>query len=296
MKRRVTFKELDLYVTKNVAQNSRTKQMPVSGTIEGEGDFLIIRLGPAKLPNGIDITDHVESYTGMEFKFVKGDCFSMGDIFGDGDNDEKPVREICLDDYYIGKYEVRQNEWEKLMDDNPSSYKGSFFPAEGISWNAAQQFIFQLNLKGNLKHYRLPTEAEWEFAARSGGKREKYSGFNDENDATKYAWYDVNSGFNIHPTGLKSQNGLGIHDMGGNVSEWCQDLYEADYYRYSSRIQTRNPQGPDQGEYRVLRGGDWTRPLRDLRTTNRSRSKPADRISTGNGFRLVIPAIHVPKK
>ena len=116
----------------------------------------------------------------------------MGDTFGDGDADEKPVHEVCVDDFYLGKYEVTQGQWEKVMGNNPSCFKGRDNPVEMVSWNDVQQFIDRLNSQSDRK-YRLPTEAEWEYAARSGGKREKYSGTSQEGELDQYAWYDKNS-------------------------------------------------------------------------------------------------------
>ncbi len=195
----------------------------------------------------------VDDITGMEFVWVKGGCFQMGDIFGDGSDNEKPVHEVCVDDFYIGKYEVTQGEWRTIMGDNSSSFKkGDDYPVENVSWNDAQAFIKKLYSKTG-KKYRLPTEAEWEFAARSGGKRERYSGGENVDDL---AWYDKNSEGSTHPVGRKQKNGLGLYDMSGNVLEWCSDWYSDDYYSRSPRD---NPQGPSTGSDRVLRGGSWDR-------------------------------------
>jgi sulfatase modifying factor 1 len=144
----------------------------------------------------------------------------------------------------------------------------------------------KLNIKSR-RHYRLPTEAEWEFAARSGGKKEKYTGIGTEENLGDYAIFDVNAEASTRPVGTKKPNALGIHDMSGNVWEWCQDWYDEDYYRKSPK---HNPTGSnDKREYRVLRGGAWNYPANQLRAANRSRSKPSDRFQDGNGFRLVLP-------
>jgi formylglycine-generating enzyme required for sulfatase activity len=188
----------------------------------------------------------------IEMVYVKGGCYQMGDAFGDGANNEKPVHEVCVDDFYIGKYPVTQEQWKSVMEKNPSRFKdcGGNCPVEQILWEDALKFIARLNeLTG--KNYRLPTEAEWEYAARSGGKKEKYSG---GNKAGRVAWYSGNSGGRPHPVGTKSPNGLGIYDMSGNVWQWVQDWYGHTYYQDSPRS---NPQGPESGPHRVMRGGSW---------------------------------------
>lgn len=192
----------------------------------------------------------IEPATGMELVFVKGGCYQMGDTFGDGFSYEKPVHEVCVDDFYIGKYEVTQGQWKAIMGNNPSSFKdcGDNCPVESVSWNDIQDFINKLNQKTG-KSYKLPTEAEWEYAARSGGKNEKYSG---GNDIDSVAWYNKNSGSKTHPVGQKKPNGLGIYDMSGNVWEWVNDWDDENYYKNSPKD---NPKGPSSGSLRVLRGG-----------------------------------------
>ena len=188
----------------------------------------------------------------IEMVNVEGGCYQMGDTFGDGSDDEKPVHEVCVDDFYIGKYPVTQAQWQSVMKNNPSHFKdcGGNCPVEQILWEDAWKFIDKLNeLTG--KKYRLPTEAEWEYAARSRGKHDKYSG---GNRAGSVAWYSGNSGGTTHPVGTKSPNRLGIYDMSGNVWQWVQDWYGPSYYQESPRS---NPQGPASGSYHVLRGGSW---------------------------------------
>jgi formylglycine-generating enzyme required for sulfatase activity len=228
--------------------------------------------------------------TGMEFVFVKGGCYQMGDIFGDGDSDEKPVHEVCIDDFYIGKYEVTQAQWKVIMGNNPSYFKNCGFlgsgncPVENLSWDDTQEFIQRLNQKTGNK-YRLPTEAEWEYAARSGGKKEKWAGTNDESKLGDYAGYVKNSGNKTHPVGRKKPNGLGIYNMSGNVLEWVNDWYDEEYYKKSPR---NNPQGPDSGQYRALRGGSWGHISMGVRVAARFTIDPFDRSGGGAyGFRLV---------
>jgi formylglycine-generating enzyme required for sulfatase activity len=221
------------------------------------------------------------------FVFVKGGCFQMGDTFGDGVGDEKPVHEVCVDDFFIGKYEVTQAEWEAVMGSNPSNFKqcGGNCPVEQVSWDDIQDFIRKRNSQTG-KKYRLPTEAEWEYAARSGGKNEKYSG---GSDLAGVAWYGGNSGGKTHPVGQKKLNELGIYDMSGNVWEWVADWYDwydEKYYRNSSKD---NPQGPRSGQYRSLRGGSWNNNPLHVRAAFRNRNDPANR-NYSNGFRLAFSA------
>lgn len=219
--------------------------------------------------------------TGIEMVYVKGGCYQMGDTFGDGDSDEKPVHEVCVDSFYIGKFEVTQGQWQAVMGNNPSSFKscGDNCPVENVSWNDAQEFINKLNSRSGGGKYRLPTEAEWEYAARSGGKREKYSG---GDDVDSVAWYTSNSGSKTHTVGTKAPNGLGIYDMSGNVWEWCQDWYGEKYYGDSPR---NNPTGASSGTYRDLRGGSWFSNAGYARSANRRGLNP-DNGYNFDGFRL----------
>ena len=205
--------------------------------------------------------------------------------FGDGQADEKPVHTVCVDDYYIGKYEVTQGQWQSVMGNNPSFFKncGEKCPVEQVSWNDIQEFIKKLNAKTG-KKYRLPTEAEWEYAARSGGKKEKYAGTSSDVELGKYAWYSANSGGSAHPSGQKQPNSLGLYDMTGNVWEWCQDWYGEKYYSQSTR---KNPSGPQSGTRRVLRGGAWLFEPAGIRAATRYGLTPASR-SDLYGFRLSI--------
>jgi len=215
--------------------------------------------------------------------FVEGGTFQMGS--NDGGSDEKPVHTVTVSSFYMGKYEVTQKEWMAIMGSNPSNWKGDNLPVENVSWNDVQEFIRRLNEKtgGN---YRLPTEAEWEYAARGGavGARRavpfKYAG-SDIADAV--AWYSGNSGNKTHSVGQNQPNELGIYDMSGNVWEWCQDWYSDSYYSGSPG---NNPQGPVSGTYRVLRGGSWDYSEGVLRSANRDGGKPGGR-NFSLGFRCV---------
>lgn len=198
--------------------------------------------------------------------FLKGGTFQMGS--NDGGNDEKPVHSITVSDFFIGKYEITQKEWKEIMGNNPSNFKGDNLPVEKVSWYDAVEFcnkksdregltrcytgssiVIKCNFNAN--GYRLPTEAEWEYACRGGSRTAlyEYSGSNNIGDV---AWYDSNSGNKTHPVSKKKANELGIYDMSGNVWEWCNDWYNKKYYKNSP---WNNPKGPNSGSRRVKRGG-----------------------------------------
>lgn len=228
-----------------------------------------------KLKKGPDI----KKIAGMEMIKVEGGCFDMGS--NNGSSDEKPVHEVCVDDFYIGKTEVTQKQWHKVMGNNPSRFDGcDNCPVENVNWNDVQVFINKLNQKTN-GNYRLPTEAEWEYAARGGNKSKGYK-YAGSNKIYKVAWYYNNSGSKTHPVGQKQPNELGLHDMSGNVWEWCSDWYDSDYYGDSRRD---NPQGPSGGSKRVLRGGSWYNNANYSRVAYRSWINPV--ITNFNyGFRI----------
>jgi formylglycine-generating enzyme required for sulfatase activity len=222
-----------------------------------------------------------ELLTGMEFVWVPGGCFQMGST--DGVSDINLVHEVCVDGYWMGKTEVTQVQWQKIMGGNPSSFKsGTNYPVESVSWDDAQDYIRKLGTQSG-KSFRLPTEAEWEYAARSGGKDEKYAG---GGNLDAVAWYDGNSGDKTHPVAQKRSNGLGLYDMSGNVWEWCHDWFGRSYYRNSPR---NNPQGPSSGSVRVGRGGSWGDRAGGCRSALRLQVAPGNRYDI-LGFRLVLPA------
>ena len=225
---------------------------------------------------------------GVEFKMIKveGGTFSMGATSEQGihaEDDEKPVHSVTLSDYYIGETEVTQELWKAVMGSNPSYFKGdNQLPVENVSWKACQKFIKKLNrLTG--KEFRLPTEAEWEYAARGGKYRKdyvyKYSG---SNDADEVAWCARNSGVGTHSVKTKKANKLGLYDMSGNVYEWCNDWYGS--YQSNSQI---NPTGPSKGRGRVLRGGSWRHFDWCVRVSYRNYTTPSSR-GDNFGLRLAL--------
>jgi formylglycine-generating enzyme required for sulfatase activity len=219
---------------------------------------------------------------------VKGGCYQMGDTFGDGIADEKPVHEVCVDSFYLGKYVVTQAQWQAVMGKNPSSFNqcGGNCPVETVSWEDAQEFIRQLNAQTG-KNYRLPYEAEWEYAARSGGKQEEWAGTSDMDELGAQAWFADNSGKTTHAVGTRKPNGLGLYDMTGNVWEWCKDWYDAEYYKKSP---AKNPRGALSGSARVIRGGSWGDPAGGVRAAYRFGRLPFVR-DAAIGFRLALPAV-----
>ncbi len=216
---------------------------------------------------------------------VEGGTFQMGGTAEQGNDAyewEKPAHSVTLSSYSIGQTEVTQALWQAVMGSNPSKWIGDNLPVEQVSWNDCQTFITKLNQLTGQK-FRLPTEAEWEFAARGGrqSKGYKYSGSNTLADV---AWYDDNSGRKTHPVATKQPNELGLYDMSGNVYEWCQDWYDMNYYKISP---SNNPAGPTSGSYRVSRGGSWYFFARSWRVSYRISSKPSD-AGSHRGFRLAL--------
>ncbi len=215
---------------------------------------------------------------------VEGGTFTMGATSEQGNdayNSEKPAHQVTLSDYYIGETEVTQALWKAVMGRNPSYNKSNSNPVEHVSWNDCQKFIKKLN-KLTGRTFRLPTEAEWEFAARGGNKSKGYK-YAGSNSIDNVAWYTSNSSSKTHAVKTKSPNELGIYDMSGNVSEWCQDWYGS----YSSNAQT-NPKGPSSGSGRVLRGGSCCCIYaRYCRVSYRINNSPGFRIYD-YGLRLVL--------
>jgi formylglycine-generating enzyme required for sulfatase activity len=214
---------------------------------------------------------------------VEGGTFTMGatsEQGSDAHNGEKPAHQVMLSSFSIGKYEVTQEEWEVVMGSNPSNFKGAKRPVEFVSWDDCQEFIRKLNVLTG-KRFRLPTEAEWEYAARGGNRSQGYK-YAGGNNISSVAWYDGNAGRETHPVGQKQSNEMGLYDMAGNVWEWCQDWKGV----YSSSPQT-NPTGPSSASLRVYRGGSWGNYARYCRVSIRYYFKP-DYRSSYLGLRLAL--------
>lgn len=232
----------------------------------------------------------IQSFTvnGVTFEMVavEGGTFTMGATPEQGtyyNNSERPTHQVTVSSFWIGKTEVTQQLWIALMGSNPSYFHSSNLqPVEHVSWNDCQEFITKLN-EATGKTFRLPTEAEWEFAARGGNKSQgyKFSGSNNDDDV---AWYDSNSGGKTHPVASKAPNELGIYDMSGNLFEWCNDWYNSSYYSSSPKV---NPTGPESGTMRVMRGGDWSSAYLQHRVAFRDRWLP-DQSNFKWGFRLCL--------
>ena len=239
--------------------------------------------GPSDNGNGggsvKDGQNKVYTVNGVSFKMlaVKGGTFQMGS--DDWYEWEKPVHQVTLSDYYIGETEVTQELWNAVMGSNPSYFTGSMQrPVEMVSWNDCQTFISKLNqLTGET--FRLPTEAQWEYAACGGNKSKGYT-YSGSNEIDEVAWYDDNSDEMTYHVKTKAPNELGIYDMSGNVWEWCSDWYGS----YSFAAQT-DPTGPSKGSHRVIRGGSWCEYTTDCRVANRDGYTPTH-TNSDQGLRL----------
>jgi len=211
---------------------------------------------------------------GMKFVWIGPGSFRMGS--DDKDDDEKPAHMVTLSKgFYLQTTEVTQSQWEAVMGTNPSSFKGPDRPVETVSWEDAQEFLKKLNAKEKDSRYRLPSEAEWEWACRAGGQEPDEAANLDE-----AAWWGKNSSGGTHPVGQKQPNAWGLFDMRGNVWEWVQDWYGA--YSVGRQI---DPRGPDSGGFRVLRGGSWNAGSADyFRCPSRNYSWPSYR-NSNSGFR-----------
>ena len=223
---------------------------------------------------------------GVKFQMVKiqGGTFQMGATSEQGNDvsiNEKPIHSVTLSDYHIGQTQVTQELWQAVMGSNPSEFKGdSQCPVENVSWNDCMEFFAKLNrLTG--KNFRLPTEAEWEYAARGGSKSRGYK-YSGNNNPDLVAWYDGNSINKTHPVAQKQANELGLYDMSGNVWEWCSDWYG----EYINEVQT-NPTGPITGTDYVQRGGSWENGSIGVRVSRRSPGTPALR-GCYYGLRLAL--------
>jgi formylglycine-generating enzyme required for sulfatase activity len=254
----------------------------VSSTIILENEATEVAM--AKRPTTPDESSTFTSPTiGAEFVLIPAGTFTMGESSGDTHKVKisKP--------FYMQTTKVTQGQWQTLMGSNPSHFKdcGENCPVEQVSWNDIQDFIRKLNSMEGTDKYRLPTEAEWEYAARSCGKQETYAGTSIESELGDYAWYSANSGRTTHPVGQKIPNGLGLYDMSGNVWEWVLDWYRAHQsFLVPLFLSVTDPTGPSSGSQRVLRGGSWLNRAHECRAAFRRFYAPDIR-SSNLGFRLV---------
>jgi formylglycine-generating enzyme len=255
------------------------------------GSKLEIDAEPAGRPDGMHREQVVleDPSTGMEFIMVPGCSFSMGDVWGDGGVDEKPVHLVTVPDFYLARFPVTQGQWQKVMGGNPAESSGALFvdeekPVVNVSWEDAQVFIARLNARSK-EQFRLASEAEWECAARSGGLRQKWAGTDNESELGDYAWYSQNSRRHIHPVGQKKPNPFGFYDMSGNVWEWCQDVWHINYEGAPQDGSAWNEDGAR--DRRVLRGGSWNFNAFNARATYRDWNR-ADYRFFIIGFRLAL--------
>jgi len=229
----------------------------------------------------------LEVIKAMEARMIKveGGTFTMG-CTDEKDTScyywEKPAHKVTLRDFYIGKFAVTQKEWEALMGYNPNFKNCAECPVENITWQEAHKFVEKLSLLTG-KNYRLPTEAEWEYAAKGGNKSKGYK-YAGSNNLDAVGWYHNNSGKKTHPVGKLQPNELGLYDMTGNVWQWCSDWFHGEYY---SNSPVENPKGPDgtTDNYKAVRGGSWWYEAPHCRVINRDRY-PVDAKDDDVGFRI----------
>jgi len=251
--------------------------------------FRKVKAAPSP-PSGGKFSETVGVYK-FDMMLVAGGTFKMGcaDEQSDCYYDERPVHDVTLSSFYIGEYEVTQGLWKAVMgsNSNPSSFTGNDeLPVDSVSWNQVKVFIDKLNSKTG-RTYKLPTEAEWEFAARGGINSEGYK-FSGGDGIDSVAWYWSNSGSKTHEVGGKKPNELGIYDMSGNVWEWVSDWYNLEYYAFfPSDTPSSNPSGPSEGIRRVIRGCSWYNNEKSCRVSLRAPNEPV--MSNNNvGFRLAL--------
>jgi formylglycine-generating enzyme required for sulfatase activity len=209
---------------------------------------------------------------GMKFVLIQAGEFTMGSSENEKDHqaDETQHKVKITKPFYMQTTEVTQAQWKAVVGNNPSHFKGDDLPVEQLSWDDAQEFLKKLSVKENVK-YRLPTEAEWEYACRAGSTTRFCFG-DDDSKLVEYAWYSNNSDRKTHDVGTKKPNAWGLYDMHGNVREWCNDWYDENYYKNRP---AEDPQGPASGVSRVLRGGDWPYGSRRCRSAYRRRYGPS---------------------
>jgi formylglycine-generating enzyme required for sulfatase activity len=290
----VTGTELGAFLKRKVTEYSHKTQTPQYGKLLDsrldKGDF-VFPLSPASQcvtvspPSTLPPTQ--TNTLGMPFALIPAGESTMTLEASEDDAKGKSTRKVSINrPFYLGKYEVTQGQWSAIMDTNPSRFTGDpQLPVENVSWADVQEFIRRLNVKEGADRYRLPTEAEWEYAARACSAAE-YSFGDDPAQLGQYAWYDENAAKHTHVVGQLKPNVWGLHDVQGNVWEWCQDWYD-----YSAFDTAQKPEGNPQGAFRVYRGGGWYRGASPLycRLASRHSARPTFR-HPSLGFRLVLTA------
>lgn len=261
------------------ARREAPAQFGVQQPVLGESDGVVPAVSPA---GGQKLTLDLGNGVKMELVRIPAGSFVMGSAMNESgrDDDEGPQRRVTITKpFYIGVTEVTQDQYAAIMGNNPSEFSGLQNPVEQVSWNDAVAFCKALSQKTG-KQFRLPTEAEWEYACRAGSKTR--FGFGDEDNALPaHAWFNGNSGSATHPVGQKKPNAWGLYDMHGNVWEWCSDWYTDGY----TNAKTTDPQGPQSGQYRVLRGGSWSTDAGLCRSAYRFWYRPGVRLYS-YGFRV----------
>ena len=236
-----------------------------------------------------ELSPTITTKTDVEMVLIPAGWFTMGD--NNGPNDEKPQHEVFIRSFYIDKYEVTQSDYLKTTGTNPSKFGGKdwkIYPVDRIGWRQAAAYCNERSRREGLQScydeqnwqcdfkvngYRLPTEAEWEYAYRAGTTAPYYFGSNANNQLKRYAWFKDNSNSQTQPVGQKKTNRWGLYDMAGNVYEWCNDYYDPNYYKNSP---DRDPRGPQKGEKKVLRGGCWVTDAQSCRAASRASDDPAN--------------------
>ena len=290
----ITGTELAAWMHPRVAQASDNKQDMQFGNLDGEGQFffLLPQTAPSAQSPGTQVAVGVYPPTpagpktlrnsiGMEFVRIEAGTFQMGSNDSEAYDNEKPVHTVRLTQpYYLGKHEVTQGQWQAVMETNPSKFTGDpNRPVESVSWDDVQEFIRRLNSQEGGAMYRLPTEAEWEYAARAGTTT-RWSFGDDARQLGRYAWYNENAGRQTHPVGQLQPNPWGLYDIHGNVWERVQDWYGT----YTSGTAV-DPTGPSSGSSRVSRGGSWVSKVSDCRSASRFHDAPI--LYDNLGFRLL---------
>jgi len=253
---------------------------------------LFAQTKPADEPNARPKENRIIPELGIECVFVKAGTFRMGSTES-GPNDEKPVRQVKISrDYWMGTCEITQAQWRALMEKDPSKYKGDKLPVEMVSWHEVVEFCRKLTQREREASrlpdgyvYRLPTEAEWEYAAR-GGTRSKGFIYPGSNDPGEVAWHHPGSMDQTHPVGTKHPNELDLYEMAGNVWEWCLDWYAPNYYANAHETDPVNNNHGDK-TYRVCRGGSWGLYPTHCRSANRGGGTPSGKFYS-YGFRVVL--------